>query len=128
MKALWGFITRIASGIGRTLGDALSNLTKKLQNADFDQFLAFINTLSIGGIALGIRKFLKDLSGGISGLLSGIGNFKKIVKGVVSVLDGVRGCLDAYQTQLKADVLMKLAIAIGILAASLVVLSLIDSE
>lgn len=121
LKALWGFITRIASGIGKVLGESLSNLTKKLQNADFDQFLAFINTLSIGGIALGIRKFLKDL-------LSGIGNFKKIVKGVVSVLDGVRGCLDAYQTQLKADVLMKLAIAIGILAASLVVLSLIDSE
>ena len=44
------------------------------------------------------------------------------------ILDGVRGCFEAYQTQLKAGTLLKIASAIAILAASIVAISLIDSE
>ena len=47
---------------------------------------------------------------------------------MTGILDGVRGCFEAYQTQLKAGTLLKIATAIGILAASIVVISLIDSE
>ena len=44
------------------------------------------------------------------------------------ILDGVRGCFEAYQTQLKAGTLLKIASAIAILAASIVAISLIDSD
>ena len=51
-----------------------------------------------------------------------------ILDGVTGILDGVRGCFEAYQTQLKAGALIKIATAIAILAASIVAISLIDSE
>ena len=47
---------------------------------------------------------------------------------MTGILDGVRGCFEAYQTQLKAGTLLKIASAIAILAGSIVVISLIDSE
>ena len=43
------------------------------------------------------------------------------------ILDSVRGCFEAYQSQLQAGTLLKIASAIAILVASLVALSLIDS-
>ena len=46
----------------------------------------------------------------------------------IGVLDSVRETFEAYQMKLKADVLLKIAIAIGILAASLIALSLVNQE
>ena len=47
---------------------------------------------------------------------------------MTGILDDVRGCFEAYQTQLKAGTLLKIASAIAILAGSIVVISLVDSE
>ena len=47
---------------------------------------------------------------------------------MTGILDDVRGCFEAYQTQLKAGTLLKIASAIAILAGSIVVICLIDSE
>lgn len=46
----------------------------------------------------------------------------------IGVLDSVRETFEAYQMKLKADVLLRIAAAIGILAASLIALSLADPE
>ena len=47
---------------------------------------------------------------------------------VTGTLDSVQECLQSYQDRLKADILIKIAAAIGILAASIVSISLIDSN
>ena len=44
------------------------------------------------------------------------------------ILDSVRGCFEAYQSQLQAGTLLKIASAIAIILASLIALSLIDSK
>ena len=128
MKAIWDVIKTIASGIIDAFGTMISTLTDKLGNADFNGVLDFLNAASIGGIAVAITKFLSSVSKPFEGFGSILEGFKEILEGVTGVLDGVRGCFEAYQTKLKADSLMKIAVAIGILAASIVAISLIDSD
>lgn len=121
MEAIWNLVKSVAGGIIKVLGNITSGLVDNLSNANFDGVIDIINALSIGGIAMAAQKFFKSLSEPLEG-------FKGIMDGVTGVLDGVRGCLEAYQTQLKAGTLLKIAAAIAILAGSILVISLIDSD
>lgn len=121
LGGLWKFITTIATGIAKLLGKAVSGLADKIGNADFDNIFNLINTLSFGGIAVAITTFLNRLKEPFNGI-------KDIVKSITGVLDGIRGCFEAYQTQLKAGALFKIASAIAILTASIILLSTVDSN
>lgn len=73
--------------------------------------------------------------GFLSGAYGIIDNFRKtsyqlsnISENVNGILNGTRRCLEAYQLRIKADALIKIAIAVGILAGSLLVLSSIDGK
>ena len=68
-----------------------------------------LNGISLGGIAVGITKFMNSLTKSFDD----VGGLLDNVKGI---LDGVRGCFEAYQTQLKAGTLLKIASAIAVLA------------
>lgn len=121
LQALWNGVKTIVSGIAEALGGLADTLIKKIGNADFSGIIDLLNGLSIGGIALAISKFLKSFTEpfeGLSGLL----------ENVTGILDGVRGCFEAYQTNLKAGTLLKIVSAMAILAASIVAISLIDSD
>ncbi len=121
LEALWKGVKTIVGGIASALGSLTGGLVEKIGNADFDGFLDIINSLIAGGIGIGLMKFLKSVTDTFKG-------FQDLTDGIVDIFDGVRGCLEAYQTQLKAGTLLKIASAIGILAASILVISLIDSE
>ena len=121
IQALWTAAKKIGGGLFDALGEGLNKIVTALSNADFSGIIDLLNGISIGGIAVAITKFTKSLTtpfDEVGGLLDN-------VKGI---LDGVRGCFEAYQTQLKAGTLLKIAGAIAILAASIVAISLIDSE
>ena len=108
-------ISKVASGIGQAIGsinfETITNIGKTL-------------------VGVGIFKVLKDLFDKFKGIgddLSGVfDSFKGIGENVKNVLDSVKDSLTAYQNSLNAGTLIKLATAIGILAASLLVLSSID--
>ena len=119
--ALWQGIKTIGSGIAKALGALTGGLFDKLAAGNFQGIFDFINTLSFSTIAVFITKFIK----GFSDIVDSVGSFKESVLGI---LDEVRGCFEAYQTQLKAGSLMKIASAIALLTGSILVLSLIDSE
>lgn len=72
-------------------------------------------------IAMGIKKLLDNFSNIEK-------NSSKILKGVAETLDTVQDSLKAWQNNLKADTLLKIAAAIGVLAASMLVLSSIPAE
>lgn len=121
LQALWDGIVMIGSGIAKAFGALTGGFIEKISNADFSGFLDFINTLSLGGIAVYLTKFVK----GFSDVIDVAGSFKESALGI---LEEVKGCFEAYQTSLKADTLMKIAQAIAILVAAIVVLSFIDSK
>ncbi len=102
LQAIWDAVKAIAGGIADAMGKVGSSLIDSIGNADFSGVIDLLNGISFGAIAVGITKF-------------------------VGILDSVRGCFEAYQSQLQAGTLLKIASAIAILVASLVALSLIDS-
>ena len=108
-------ISKVASGIGQAIG-----------SINFETITNIGKTLA----GVGIFKVLKDLFDKFKGIgddLTGVfDSFKGIGENVKNVLDSVKDSLTAYQNSLNAGTLIKLATAIGILAASLLVLSSID--
>ena len=107
MEALWTAVKVIACGIADAVGTMMGTLAEKLGNADFSGVLDILNSIAVGRIALLVSKFLKS---------------------VTEPLEGVRGCFEAYQTNLKAGTLLKIGAAIALLAGSIVAISLIDSD
>ena len=112
LSAVWNAVKTIGSGIVKILGELGSSLAKNLGEANFSGIIDLLNGISFGAIAVGITKF--------------VGTFRK--ESFIGILDSVRGCFKAYQTQLQAGTLLKIASAIAILTASLIALSLVDSE
>ena len=108
-------ISKVASGIGQAIG-----------SINFETITNIGKTLA----GVGIFKILKDLFDKFKGigddLTSVFDSFKGIGEGISGVLDSVKDSLTAYQNSLNSGTLIKLATAIGILAASLLVLSSID--
>lgn len=109
---IWGYISTWFAELGR-------NIVAAMKPGDFDAAVDVLNVGLLGGIVLMLKKFLK---GGMS-LDMGGGIFSK----VRDSLDQLSGTLKAMQAELKAKALMEIAIAIGVLTASVVILSLIDS-
>lgn len=96
--------------------DGFSNF---IRNLEFDKIGDVINIGLITTIGLGIKKFVDSLTGVVE---SGGG----VLDGIRGILDGVTGSLEAMQQNLKANVLLKIAGAIAILAVALLLLSTID--
>lgn len=120
LQAIWDAVKAIAGGIADAMGKVGSSLIDSIGNADFSGVIDLLNGISFGAIAVGITKFV----GAIKEQLDSIGSIKE---SFIGILDSVRGCFEAYQSQLRAGTLLKIASAIAILVASLVALSLIDS-
>lgn len=120
-SAVWNAVKTIGSGIVKILGELGSSLAKNLGEANFSGIIDLLNGISFGAIAVGITKFV----GTFRKAIEDIGSFKE---SFIGILDSVRGCFEAYQNQLQAGTLLKIASAIAILTASLIALSLVDSE
>ena len=131
-----GFISKIVK--------AVKDFGASIKGPNFDSFTSFLKSLSgfAKNIGSGIVTAFSSIGAGISKLF-GDGNFFEVLNnglfaGILlyvgkfvknkGILDDVRGCFRAYQDQLKAGTLLKIAAAIGILAASLFVISTIDTD
>ena len=120
LETLWEVVKKITSGVSKLVGDLIKNIASALGSADFNKIGDLVNTVI--GALIGLK--LNDILKNFSGLTE---NLKESLGGVTGILDSVRETFEAYQTKLKADVLMKIAGAIAILTASIVVISSIDS-
>lgn len=118
LKTIAGLASKIGSGLVDALKSIMSSITDALGGGNF---LDTLNNGIFTGILLYIGKFFKNLSGVI-------GEAPSFLENVKGVLDDVRSSLEAYQNNLKAETLKKIAVAIGILAAAIFVLSTINAE
>lgn len=120
LKTVWAVITTIAKGIGNAFSELAEGFTEAMNGASFDGFIDFVNAIITGGLGVGLIKIFKGTSDAID-------NFGGTFEGIKEILGGVQGCLESFQNQLKAGTLLKIASAIAILAASILVISTIDS-
>jgi len=114
-------LAKIGSEAVKVLGSIVGGIVNKIFSGDLQGIMDFLNSLIAGGLGVGLIKFIKNLKNP----LDGVGGF---LENITGILDNVRGCFEEYQNQLKAGSLMKIAQAIAILAASLLVLSFIDAD
>ncbi|MET0786517.1 MAG: tape measure protein [Paenisporosarcina sp.] len=96
-----------------------SKIAAVMGPGDFDAAVDALNVGLLGGIAALLAKFIKD---GFNFDI-GSGFFEKVGQS----FEELTGVLSAMQTNIKAEALLKIAAAVGILTASVLVLSLIDS-
>lgn len=119
-QALWDGVKTIGTGIAKAMKTLASGFVEDISGINFSSVFDVLSGISLVGIAVGINKFLKGITDAVS-------DVTKLTDQIKGILDSVRGCFEAYQTQLKAGTLIKIASAIAILTGAIVVLSLIDS-
>lgn len=121
VKKLAPIFYKLSSIIGGEFNNLRESIVGALDNAEFNSIFDIVNGGLFAGILFGLKKFI----GSLTDITDGAGGFLKHITGI---LDGVKGSLESYQSSLKANTLLKIAVAMGVLSMSLVALSLIDSD
>lgn len=106
-------VASVLSNFGKIVADGI-------KNTNFDLVFSAIQTTLIGGIFLSIKKALGggiglDIGGGVLGNLS-------------KTFEALTGNLEAMQKNIQARTLLTIAAAVGVLAAAVVALSLIEPK
>ena len=137
LSSMFSGLGDILGRVGGVISKALSNISEGLktlfENSDISSLLDVFNSGMFSVLVLGITKFFGNLGNSIKtsskGLIDSLKDFTgNISENITGILDGVRGSLTAWQNELKSGTLLKIAVAIGILAASLTVLATIDKN
>jgi tape measure domain-containing protein len=113
LEGLWESIKAWFNSLGERMAEAIGG------EGQFDGVLDALNTGLIAAIAVFLGKFAFQ---GID-----FNFFTDVTASIEETLGQLTSTLAAMQSKLQSDTLSKLAIAIGVLAASVLVLSLIDS-
>ena len=113
----------IGTAVSTSLGTVFDEVTENARNFDFVGLLRVINT----GLVTAILGSLASLTRGGGFLKNLIGDSDmSLLESAEEVFDGLLGTLNAWQNTLKADTLLKIAGAIGLVTLSVVALSYID--
>ena len=107
------FLNQVFSGLGTGLSNAFNGFS-------FDNLLKNIITGAFAALVINLTKFVDK----IKESLDSLGN----VVGEDGVLGILKETLKSFQTEIKAKTLINIATAVGILAASLLVLSMVKPE
>ena len=127
--------------VGKSFQDFFNNLSKNIKDSNFLD--GFINTITetfskidfgslfgkikigagLGGLGL-IGKFIKDVLDKVSELKEGLNP----LSGINGIFDKIGSSLETWQKNLKVDTITKIAISIGIVAASIFALSKIPQD
>ena len=127
-KAFSPFLTGIknlAVALTGGIGELLKGFGKMIGSIDLGAVFGAINLLLTGSALPKILDMLKSVGKSVEGT---VGGFKDIFKNVSGILGDVRETLQAYQDTLQAGALKKIGEAILMLAAGLLILSLIDPD
>lgn len=128
LKGIWEFVSQIGSGLSKAFG----GLGKAIANVFGENSLGdVLESSGLAVLGVGLYKLVNNLNkpfDSISDMFEGLTGKDGILENVTGILDNVRGCFEAYQKQLQAGTLVKIATAIGILAASIFVISTINPE
>ena len=127
-SALTSFVNFIAPGLiwfGTVASEALGEFSKSayeaFNNFDPTNLYNFMNAGMIAGILSGIYNFVDNIGDILDATQGVVANVKK-------VFSKTANSIQAFTNNIQAETLIKIAKAIAILAASLVVLSLVKPE
>ena len=113
-----------ASGVGNFFSSGIGKIGEIFNSITPDQVNTFLNAIATGAFVTavkGIKDGLADLGGETESFSDTITNVIKNLTGgfsesVTGVLDSVRGALEAWQQNIKSTALLKIAVAVALLA------------
>ena len=108
-------------GLGEGISTILDGLGKAFGSFNINNLLQVINTLLTGKAIIMIKDTISNLSDTTEKVTG-------VFDQVTGVLDSVSESIQTMTANVKADVLLKISAAIGLLAASLAILASIDPE
>lgn len=114
LKGTGGGIGKALGEIGAPLAALWDKLTEWVKGLDFQELLAVVNTGFFIALYITLRKFL--------------GSIDKLIRGFNGVLKELTGYLKTMQQDVKANMILKIAIAVGILVLSLIALARIPTN
>lgn len=121
LTVVWSKISPVLGIMWNALGKFFDGLKIKMENLTGTDVKNFFDMMLSGGFIVAVSKFLKQTESISS-------NFGKLVGKVTDVLGSVKDTLKTYQKEIKANIIQKIAIAVGILAASLIALTFVDKD
>lgn len=121
MSGLWKVIQTVGSKVASVAGEIGTVLGEAFRSGDMVAGLDVINAALGTGILLNLKKF-------VGGLAEQFGSGMGLIDNIKETFGAVRDSLSSLQDSLKAKTLQELSKAIAILAASILVLSLIKPE
>ena len=122
LKTAGSKVKEVFSTLAEKIGAFFAPVVEKIKSI----FSGVTITDLIGtGLLAGIFKSIKKFADAFSDLLE---NFKGIGESISGVLDSARDALVLWQKDIKANILLKIAGAVGILAAALWVISKVDAD
>lgn len=118
---VWDYLTGIAKDAGPAFAGMGQAIEKALSGIQIEHVLAALNTGVLVAVGVGFKKMFDSIRGVFDGAAG-------IFDGLKDALEGIGGTLEGMQKKLKADALIRIAAAIGILAVSLAILAGIDPD
>ena len=118
-KPIFDAFSEIAGGLGKGISDVFEGIGKSIGNLDLNKLLVMLT-------AFAGKDVFEDIKNSITGFKDSISSFGDIGTGISDILTSVRTALESYQTNLNAGTLTKIAAAVGVLVASLLVLASIQ--
>lgn len=120
------FFTGGAKGVKSFFGAIGDGISDAFQNVDIDWnlILATVNTGLLAVLGVGIGKTIKTL-------ITNLTDFSSIKDSFAGVLDSVAGALDRFNNEAEeswADKMIKIGVALLILAGAVAVMSMVDPE
>jgi tape measure domain-containing protein len=114
-------VVNFVSMVGNTFSDLIGGIVSSIQEGDYNRLFDILNGGILAAIGAGIARFTNNL-GGIAK------KAKDIVESISEIFEGVGEVFNAFATSIKVKALKDIASAIAVLAVSLFIISIIDSE
>ena len=107
--------------IGKFFGGIFDAIGEYIGQLSISEIIATLNTIFMGGIMFTIWRFMSHLKGLFA-------DMRGVLQSTGGVLDQVTNNLKSMQNEIRAEMILKIAAALGILAVSLYILSKIDGR
>lgn len=125
LSAAFEKVKEVVGNVVQYVSDTFGSLFTGMSFEDFLAPLLGILGITGGGVIIFALKKLYNAIKGFFKKISGLGQLTESISGS---FDALTGALESLTLSVKADALMKIAIAVGILAVSLLLLSTIEPK